>query len=405
MKLIFFLLTLGLSVSVCADMVDTSGFSVTADKRLNDLLENEDLEFRLPDQTGTGVSFSSYFNKREIYLYSFLPSCRAKEFMVQFKKMKSTKTKAAHLLINSEIQADRRGLEASYPNQSILIDINQQVSNSLFFKNSGDYVVFDSKNQKVTKVGSLFGKKALPKECQIPFVTYSKDSMDFRSKILPALARSCISCHVGNTDLSYFQSIEKIRSWKNMMLRTIRLNRMPPGADPYYSHLDSQMSTQDLFEVTKWLEAGAPASEEDSALYEKYIKKNGKGKRNLDDLKKAEELVLFSSIEEKVSATGGDFYKHYKTKEKTTKDYYFVFFEVGVNPRVAHHMALHHSLEPFPEVDLKGSAIDGSKMVLYGNNRVPTTGSYHKKPISAFKFQDPNIIHISRTSGIGFAPP
>ncbi len=385
-------------------MVDTTGFSITADQRLNKILESNDLEFRLPDQYANGVSFSSYYHKKEIYLYSFLPKCNASDFMTKFKKMKSKKSQA-HLLINAEINADRRDLEKVYPTQSILIDMNQQVSNSLLFKRSGDYVVYDVKKQLVTKTGNIFGKKVLPKECDIPYVTYSAESSDFRNKVVPAMIKSCIACHSGGTDLSYFQSIDKIRSWKNMMLRTIRLNRMPPGADSYYSHLESDITPQDLFEVTKWLEAGAPASAEDAQYYEQYIKRGGRGKRNLDDLKDAEEIVLFSGIEEKVSASGGDFYKHYTTKEKTTKDYYFSFFDVSVNPTVAHHMALHHSMEPFPEVGLNGNPLDGSTMLLYGNNRIPTTAAYNGKSIPAFKFQDPNIIHISRTSGISFAPP
>lgn len=388
-----------------ADMVDTSAFSITADQRLNKLLETNDLEFRLPNQYGTGVSLSSFYNKKEIYLYSFLPSCQADQFMKKYKQMSGNKKSQAHLLINGEINAKREELETAYPKQPILIDMNQQVSNSLLFKKSGDYVVYNVKKQKVTKVGNVFGKKTLPaSDCEIKYVSYLPDTNQFREKIVPALVRTCVYCHVGENNLSYFQNIEKIRSWKNMMLRTIRLNRMPPGADPYYSHLEFDLTTQDVLDVTKWLEAGAPATAEDGEFYLQEIQKNGKRKRGLEGLKGTEEVVLFPLIEEKVSATGGDFYKHYTTETPTTRDYYFTYFDISVNPNVAHHIALHHSMKPFPKVDLKGNPIGGENMALYGNNRIPTPASYNGKSIPAFKFQDPNIIHLSRVSGLGFAP-
>ena len=59
-----------------AEMVDTSAFSITADQRLNKLLETNDLEFRLPNQYGTGVSLSSFYNKKRnlpLFIFAFMP--------------------------------------------------------------------------------------------------------------------------------------------------------------------------------------------------------------------------------------------------------------------------------------------------------------------------------------------
>lgn len=395
MKL-FWIFTLLGQLAVADQMVDNSGFDLKLTEKLNQVLKNNDLEFRLVDQTGSGVSLSDYSGKKELLITSIMPECDNKKIVEASHKL------SKNILFLNPVEATNRDEQTkNFPKETILMDENQQVSLSLQFTHAGDYVVIDPATQKVLKAGNLLGKKN-KKSCNIPYVTYVQGN--FYKEVLPALKSACLNCHTNTKNLDYFQTMDSIQSWKQMMLRTIRLRRMPPGADPYYSHLVTH-SAQDITTITKWLESGPVIEDGIKEEYDRMIK--GRVKTNPAVVKDRviQPVILFDLPPEKVSASGSDFYKHYTTDTPTTQDYYATSFFFDINDNVAHHVALHYSKKPFPKVDLKGNPIDTpGTMLLYGNNPERITGTYKNKIIPGYKFRDPNIIHLSRSKGLQQSP-
>lgn len=393
---IFFFLTIMANIAIADQMVDTSGYDVKLAEKLNAALKNYDLEFRLVDQNGSGVSLSDYAGKKELVITSIMPECDNEKIVKAAKKLSKN-----IIFLNPDASTDRDVQSAKFPDQTILMDENQQVSLSLQFTNAGDYVVMDPGTQKIKKSGNFLDKKK-EKSCKIPYVTYVPGQ--FYKEVIPALKNACLNCHANTQNLDYFQTLESVQSWKQMMLRTIRLRRMPPGADPHYSHINSH-SAKDVLIITKWLESGAVIEGKMKENYERMIKARANYKPPVPKDRVIRPVVLFDLPPEKISAGGSDFYKHYTTETPTTQDFYATSFFFDINDNVAHHVALHYSMKPFPKVDLKGRPIDEpGSMPLYGNNPERITGTYKNKIIEGFKFQDPNIIHLSRTKGMQHSP-
>jgi hypothetical protein len=387
-------------------MIDSSGFESKLFNKLKQQISIEDIDFRLVNQFGNGISLSDYYNKSEIYVFSLNPKCEP-EKVIQFAKQLKSKSKGKKevLFLLDSALSTRESLIKDFPNQSILLDENQQVSKSFSFKNAGDYVIINSKKQLVVELKSVFSKKQKQENCKINYEEYELGK--FKSDIIPALNRSCVGCHAHQGFLNYFHDIKTISSWQKMMLRTIRLRRMPPGADPYYGKLTTLHDAKDVRLITKWLEAGIfnePLVEENYQAHINLLKKRKDIARNQFEGKV---ITLFSLPPEQVPESGLPFYKHYTTETPTTEDYYFRSFSVKLNENVAHHIALHFSDSPFPRVDPMGNPIienskDNSAVYksLYGNNIEKIIGTSSNSKISGIAFRDPNIIHISRTSGI-----
>jgi hypothetical protein len=396
-----------LNSALAGEMSDTTLFGKSYQEIIDRQLNENSFNFRLVDQFGTPLSLSDYSNQ-EVSLYAIHPQCHSNELLKSIKLLKKKRPRLKILLLNSDIQLSREELINQYPDQSILMDENQQVASSLNFMHAGDFVSLNQKKKKIIASGNIYNETNFKIEndpnCKINYVEYIKGT--FKQEILPALNRSCIKCHFEKKSLNYFQDIESMHSWREMMLRTIRLKRMPPGADPYYSHLLDHHTSQDILKITKWLESKDFKEPETEIAYQDFIQQ--KRTAIIEDNKNIEgELItLIHYPDEVVDASGAQFYKHYLTNTPTTKDYFFRIFEVKINSDVAHHVALHYSSKPFPKVDLKGNPIVRSNKVmrLYGNNPEAITGFSEIGKFHGTKFNDPNIIHIARESGLQFSP-
>jgi hypothetical protein len=383
--------------SVNGEMVDTSGYENKLVVKLKNQLTEEDLEFRLIDQYGIGVSLGDYYNHNKVKIILIHPDCQSLTDLQKFKKKLPKKT--AIIFITKNTKYTREELILKFPKFQILIDENNQVSKSFGLNEVGQSVLLDSKSKQIVESKNEKFKKTDFSQCKFQVEKYIPGT--FEEVVLPALSRSCLSCHANQKYLNFFQDFNKIASWKNMMLRTIRLKRMPPGGDPYYGELLTHHTTKDLEIVTNWLEADSFEEPGAKTAYDNFIDQMRKKKNlNIEKIKEKSE-ILFPEFSEEVKELGLPFYKHYRLKEPTTKDLYFNAFDVKINENVAHHIALHHSSTPFPEVDAMGNPIDKNynQKQLYGNFPVKIEGSVNGRKISGFEFKDPNIIHISRTSG------
>jgi hypothetical protein len=388
-----FILLLAWSLSASAQtMFDQSNYELTYIKKIQDKLANTDLDFRLLDQFGTPFSLVDFNDTKKSLIVSFDPFCKGEIILQKIEDEAKKNGITSIILIDSKTGLTRETIIEHFPNKTILLDEFQQIAGLLEFKNSGDYIVYDHSSGKILK------RIPSAESCPITFMSYQKNS--FQKEIFPAFERACLQCHNKMKSFNYFDDLKQVQHWQKMMQKTIRLKRMPPGADPYYSELISGHTNEDILKISQWLEAGAPYTAEDADFYRQQIKNFREKKKDIiaKFLKTKVKLISFPS--EIVPESGGDFYKHYRTKKPTTEDIYFRDFSVLFNENVAHHLALHYSPKPFPDVDKKGRAIDRKEqMVLYGNNKITVEGTIDGKKITGNKFTDPNVIQVARQPG------
>ena len=124
MKKLFFLIAL-LNIAIADEMVDNSGYDVKLTEKLSTALKNYDLEFRLVDLLGTGVSLSDYAGKKDLVIISLLPDCNDKKIVKSANKISKN-----IIFINPDPNTKRDVQAKTFPAKTILMDENQQVSSS-----------------------------------------------------------------------------------------------------------------------------------------------------------------------------------------------------------------------------------------------------------------------------------
>ena len=398
MKFVFVIFLYLLSSAFAEDMMGTKKDDELYIESVQKQLLAENLDFRLSDQFGDAWSFSDFSKKTKALIYSFDPVCEVDKQHKQIKELEKKFKNTSILLMNSRFDVSRESLTEKFPKTVVMLDEFQQLAKELRFRQAGDYVIYDFKKDNVVKTFSN-----VQFSCPLFFETI--DGQNFQDQISYSFSRACLNCHNKMQGFTYFQSLNTIKDWRKMMLKTIQLKRMPPGADPYYGALDTEHTNADIRKVVAWLNAGAPFTQKDEDVFQIIRERKKKWKKESLNGEEHNRIVLISRPDESVLASGSDFYKHYTTTTPTTEDIYFSNFEINVNENVAHHLALHFSDKPFPLVDLKGKPIAKTEMLsLYGNNPVPINGYVNGKKVDSVKFLDPNIIHVSRRQGFQSAP-
>ncbi len=372
------------------NMYDNSGHDQVIARKMSQFMRKDDIEFRAVDQFGVPHSLSDFSKKRKINLVAFDLSCSQKSY--------STFINKTSLLINTDLNTSREQIAKIFPKHSILFDELHLISKSIGFKHCGDVFQYDFNKEKLQYIRNIFSKP--PKKIEFELIKISS----FEKEIIPSIQRSCLKCHVGNSSLNFFSDLNKVKSWRKMMLRTMRLKRMPPGADIYYHQELFNYQLNDLKLLSHWLLNIDHYSNEEfnkiSEIYKKFLL-NEKEKmigRSKEAISKMDKIIAYPDVI--VPAAGAPFYKYFTTSKPTEEDIYFDKFFVKINSDVGHHMALHFSSKPFPKIKLDGSPLDQFDfMQLYGNNPEPTPASVNGKKVSAYKFVDPNIIHVVRNQG------
>jgi len=393
----FFFSTFLLLFSINADdMFDDTGHDQVIAKKMNSILRNDDLEFRLVDQFGTPHSLNDFSKLKKIHFIAFDLNCPKDIYPKEIKKN--------YLFINTNLETSRESLMTLFPKQIILMDELFLVSSSLGFKSCGDVFQYDFKNERLKFLKNLNPKLARA------IVFNSNPQLNFEKDVLPTIESSCLKCHVGNSSLNFFNGVRKIKAWRKMMLRTMRLGRMPPGADTYYFSDHYSYNKKDLLTLSRWLDNLEGISENDLAklaeVYKKHLENLRVQRFSTIEKQISQMEKIISYPDETIAADGAPFYKYYTTNEPTQNDIFFDKFFVKINSDVGHHMALHFSKKPFPKIKLDGSPLNQNEfMQLYGNNPEPTPGSVNGKKVSAYKFDDPNIIHVVRNQGYQMAYP
>lgn len=292
-----------------------------------------ELSFRLNDQFGRSHDVST---ESQFKLVAINEKC----------PQKIPKLKEKNYLITISETSGREELIKKFPTQTVLLDRTDLVTQSFNLKKHGDFVIYDPINDKILNRGSVFSKKS--KSCDLNYqpVKYSS----FQKEIYPSLKNACLNCHANLGIISLFNSAENIQKWSPMMLRTMRLGKMPGGADLESIKTADGFTNQDLKKITYWLRAGAPVDKNDVDFIITNQRSDQEETTRIFESRKPD-LVLEAQEEVTVPAVGPDFQKTYKFKNTLPDDVFITDAFVDSNLNVAHHHQLTASLTELNKED------------------------------------------------------
>lgn len=291
---------------------------------------------------------AAYSDHKNILLMGIKTECFSSSHKKKLKDFLSLKKKekVKIFLLNPNIEDSRELMKKLFPDEIVLMDRTDQVSRSFDFKKNGDYIVINPKDFSTLKRGSLF-----PAKCELDYKPVQ--TVHFQNDVYPSLKRTCIECHSGQGIINLFTNKETIQKWTPMMLKTMRLGKMPGGADLEYLDNADGVKPRDLKIISHWLRNGAPFEKSD----EEFLIKS---KKDIDDRltiklnNRTPDLILEADEEIIVPAIGPDFQKTYKFKKSIPNDVYLEEAYIESNLNVAHHHQLTASkteLSPKEEPD------------------------------------------------------
>lgn len=318
-------------------------------------------DFRLADIDGHPVSFISQNQEgKPLLLIALNKDVLKKTQLVKLKTFLGKLTASNDFkifLISTSLPDDIQNHFDELKEFKMLYDASLAVSLQFQFQRAFDYRVLDAKNLTVTEEGNLT-KLHSPKllwrytqgvlDLKSPAITYVKNKgHNFKSKILPALERTCLNCHAKIEGMHLFDDLDSIQAWRAMMLNNIRLGYMPASFSPNGQHeLLNHYSNHDLRVVTSWLNDGAKAQKQDSLFYKNYYQlKKQSEKKHLDLLGKAD-LVIEAEEEVVIPAESGPINKSFQFDLNLEKEQFIDKVFLVSNPQAYHHMRLYVSPKP-----------------------------------------------------------
>ena len=211
-------------------------------------------EFRLSGIDGRSYSLESFRGAKQVTFISVsyaLPSCeRDSRALVELAKLKSTDDEPL-VLVHSGLTPDRTkwvdGWKELGSKVLVLWDPLQILSMRRDFRSPGDHVVVDPAKLQVTSSGkiadlkkrfhSAFALPAEPSDCieradRGVSIAENPTAIEFQKEFARPFMRTCVRCHVFSRELDYFGTLQEVRGWQAMSLKTIEVGRMPGGFEP-----------------------------------------------------------------------------------------------------------------------------------------------------------------------------
>lgn len=270
-----------------------------------------------------------------------------------------------YLIFTGDIKV-RDEAKDSFPKYTVLLDPTEVITRSFEFQYALDYIVLDQKdfstlqrghlsdahlaqgdNEAKTKIVAL--QKPL-KKSRLPLLEIHHG--DFTQKTLPALDQACIACHARLQTQQLFSNIESIRSWRAMMLKTIRLGLMPPGFDPIGAPTIGAPTIEQMRQIVAWIDEDAPAKPNEARrLEETFAKQKNADSKILKQLGQPDLVVEFP---ETVSITGEEkelaLLKYFELPGRFEKEAVIDRVYIVTNSVSLHHFKLFASAEKLTRI-------------------------------------------------------
>ncbi|MCP4807643.1 MAG: hypothetical protein GY913_33670 [Proteobacteria bacterium] len=224
---------------------------------------------------------------------------------------------------------DRADVDADFP---VLMDEMGLIAPSLGIVRAGDTVVFDLEQD--TWIRTADGL-----DCAFP----EPEPPPALADVLPTL-RACAECHHDNARYPLFRSFDELHGWSAMIRHTVRTQRMPPGGhDAYYSSVEGALTSDQLGDLVRWLEAGLPRdAEAPDPMPELSRVASIKPRMGRPD-------ITFTMEEtHELPAAGPDEYR-YATLGTLTEDTWIRGVRLTLNQDVVHHVNLVAIDEPLEQ--------------------------------------------------------
>ncbi len=355
---------------------------------------DDNFEFTLISQRGDPYSLGDFANYNKVYFVALSNACTP-DLVIQRSKKIAQKAK---LVFIDPVYQDKRELFLKF-NHIVLMDYKQQLASSLGLTQIGEMVEFS--NNKLKKHSFIQELKNDP-TCKInysplPLTNFEKD-------IYPSFKKACLNCHAPLDSLKMFENHQAIAQWKTMMLKTMRLNRMPPYADSYYGELTEHVGSGDELKIVKWLESNKELTKEEADFLDKQIEEiKNKIKNNLD-FSNLEQTKFEVNETVKIPATGGSLYRYFQLGSKTEKDIYFTKAHIKTNLNSAHHIILYISKNP-REKKIAPSAAMASSFKNWDDHPEKIYGEINGSKIEGVKIDEGELLKFIRQKGVQHTSP
>lgn len=209
-------------------------------------------EFRLSGVDGRSYSLESFQNSDSVTFVSisdFNEACEAESIGLVNELKKRVSKKQRIVLIHSGLNPDRNKWTRIWKSHKgdllILWDNLQIVSMRMMLQSPGDHFVVDPKKRKVLSSGKradlfkgeLAQTGATATSCkELPdrgvALNENLELPEFTKSFAQPFMRACVRCHIFSRELDYFGTLEQVRGWQAMSLKTLEVGRMPGGFDP-----------------------------------------------------------------------------------------------------------------------------------------------------------------------------
>jgi peroxiredoxin len=420
-------------------------FSTVQDIGKEKEMSRSELDFRLVGLDERSHSLSEYRMSDAVVLLAYSESCEGgNEVFRVINSMAGAVTtkKLRFVAISSDTDSPRyemqeRWRKARHGKIDLLFDPVQIVSRSLGFNRIGDFAIVDPGGMKVLSQGtvselpsklndSLFNKdlkasrtssdriksfeKRFPrrdqnKTCEIHWDRLPQQN--FRSDFLPHFSRICLRCHVAGYAMDIFRTVDDLRGWREMSLKTIRLMRMPGVDRSELFPENGARKDQDLRRIVQWLEQPTAITDEDRA---EFLQARNKAVQRIQSYRtpKGEPDLVFE-IEKPIEVPrAGDVpYAYVKLSDALDSDLLIQGVSLTSNLNVVHHVNVFASskvLSPDEIVSLQTSKEKKGLLTgLHGRENVTETPAFiNGKKWKGYRVQERHIVTFSRRKGVTF---
>jgi hypothetical protein len=231
---------------------------------------------------------------------------------------------------------------------------------------------------------------------------------NFRS-VRETFQRRCVRCHMSFDNLDYFASPSEVQHWREMMLRTLRVMRMPPGgADATLEPVKGLVRPARLRDFVQWLRDGARFDAEDEKDFASMRSELASPAEDLDRDTEDRKPVLDLTMKEahRIPATGAAYYAAAEIYGPTERDMFIDAAEFNSNLRVFHHLNLHFLRSPLETIvssHQQGNLQPQLASPIPGTKRI-VKSTVDGKPAKGIYYDENIVMSLSRRNGIQRMP-
>ncbi len=355
-----------------------------------------DLEpFRMIDQNSEAHALSNYADKESLFLVKVQKDCPLALTDVIQKSANPDPQRHAVLGVSSNLDLTHQDFQNS--KLPILFDDLDFLRRHYGVTAPGEYIELSPATGQVISKGAMSVAPSEACKNKEPEKEQKWES-DFKTTVLPAFSKQCISCHIRYSDIDYLTDFKSIINYKKMILKTMETMRMPLGGyDNRVTYpLAAYVSRYELRGIYDWVASIKNYSEEQDHLLKAARKRIQE--QWSEYAKRTPDIVLKQEKPNTIPPSGPDFYINETLYGPLKEDTYFeaAFFQHNLG--VLHHSNLYATPEP----------IEGSTPI-EGNHMFALPTIFHEKVgasvwIDGQKGEDNSRIEyalfsISRTTG------